>query len=58
MISKEQPAVQNVAVVGTGMAGLATAYLLNHDFRQRYSVTVFENVSRRGGSIELESEHR
>lgn len=33
-----------VAIVGTGMAGLATGYLLQHDELQRYSVTLFEKV--------------
>ncbi|RDW56384.1 hypothetical protein BP5796_13206 [Coleophoma crateriformis] len=32
-----------VAVVGSGMAGLVTAYLLHRDVHQRYSVTVFES---------------
>ncbi|KAF2493292.1 FAD/NAD(P)-binding domain-containing protein [Lophium mytilinum] len=31
-----------VAIVGSGMAGLVTAYLLNQDPRQRYAVTLFE----------------
>lgn len=34
-----------VAVVGTGMAGLVTAYLLSHDEQNRYAVTLFEKVS-------------
>lgn len=34
-----------VAIVGTGMAGLATAYLLSHDKQNRYVVTLFEKVS-------------
>lgn len=33
-----------VAVVGTGMAGLVTAYLLSHDEQDRYAVTLFEKV--------------
>ena len=33
-----------VAVVGSGMAGLVTAYLLNQDLEHRYSVEVFEIV--------------
>lgn len=33
-----------VAVVGSGMAGLATAYLLNRDPEHRYKVEVFEIV--------------
>ena len=33
-----------VAIVGSGMAGLTAAYLLNRDQRQRYAVTVFESV--------------
>jgi len=31
-----------VAIVGSGMAGLTTAYLLNRDLRKRYAVTIFE----------------
>lgn len=34
-----------VAVVGTGLAGLTTAYLLQNDIQNRYSVTLFEQVS-------------
>jgi 2-polyprenyl-6-methoxyphenol hydroxylase-like FAD-dependent oxidoreductase len=33
-----------VAVVGSGMAGLVTAYLLNQDPEHRYNVEVFEIV--------------
>lgn len=33
-----------VAVVGSGMAGLVTAYLLNQDPEHRYQVEVFEIV--------------
>jgi protoporphyrinogen oxidase len=33
-----------VAVVGSGMAGLVTAYLLNQDPEQRYQVEIFEIV--------------
>lgn len=36
--------VETVAIVGTGLAGLTTAYLLQTDSRQRYSVTLFEQV--------------
>ena len=36
---------KRVAVVGSGMAGLTTAMLLNGDPQRRYSVTVFESVS-------------
>lgn len=35
-----------VAVVGSGMAGLVTAYLLHRDPKQRYQVTVYEEVNR------------
>ena len=35
---------QRVAVVGSGMAGLTTAMLLNGDREGRYDVTVFESV--------------
>ncbi|PSN61073.1 hypothetical protein BS50DRAFT_578869 [Corynespora cassiicola Philippines] len=40
-----------VAVVGSGMAGLVTAYLLHHDARQRYAVKVFES----GAALSLDS---
>lgn len=33
-----------VAIVGTGLAGLTTAFLLRQDRQQRYSVTLFEQV--------------
>lgn len=36
-----------VAVVGSGMAGLVTAYLLHKDPHQRYAVKLFESVSDR-----------
>ena len=36
---------RRVAVVGSGMAGLTTAYLLHNDEEERYEVTVFEVVS-------------
>ena len=36
---------QRVAIVGSGMAGLTTAMLLNGDPQRRYSVTIFESVS-------------
>ena len=40
-----EPARQlKVAVVGSGMAGLVTAYLLYWDREQRYDVTIFEEV--------------
>lgn len=34
-----------VAIVGSGMAGLVTAYLLQRDVQQRYEVKVLESVS-------------
>ncbi|KAH7418956.1 hypothetical protein BKA64DRAFT_689981 [Cadophora sp. MPI-SDFR-AT-0126] len=40
-----------VAVVGSGMAGLVTAYLLNQDPESRYNVEVFEI----GGQLSLDS---
>lgn len=33
-----------VAIVGTGMAGLTTAFLLHNDPQKRYEVTLFEQV--------------
>lgn len=35
---------KTIAIVGSGMAGLTTAYLLNGDRKQRYNVKVFEMV--------------
>ncbi|KAJ4984180.1 hypothetical protein SVAN01_10351 [Stagonosporopsis vannaccii] len=40
-----------VAVVGSGMAGLVTAHLLQQDRRQRYSVNIFES----GNTLSLDS---
>ncbi|KAF2179263.1 hypothetical protein K469DRAFT_596538 [Zopfia rhizophila CBS 207.26] len=40
-----------VAIVGSGMAGLVTAYLLHRDSRQRYAVKLFES----GKSLSLDS---
>lgn len=33
-----------VAIVGSGMAGLATAWLLHRDPSKRYAVKLFESV--------------
>lgn len=41
-MGREAP--QRVAVVGTGLAGLTAAYLLQNDEEQRYAVTLFEQV--------------
>ena len=35
---------KNVAVVGTGMAGLVVAYMLRSDPQGRFDVQVFEKV--------------
>lgn len=35
---------KTVAVIGSGMAGLVTAYLLHHDPLQRYQVRLLEKV--------------
>ena len=35
---------RDVAVVGTGMAGLVTAYLLHHDPQQRFRVHLLDKV--------------
>lgn len=35
---------RDVAVVGTGMAGLVTAYLLHHDRQQRFRVHLLDKV--------------
>jgi hypothetical protein len=44
MTSAKSQAKQKVAIVGSGMAGLATAHLLRNDLNQRFAVTVFESV--------------
>ena len=52
-------AKQTVVVVGSGLAGLATAYLLNSDPCQRYSVTVLEcdsNFSFDSASVSIRDE--
>lgn len=36
---------KSVAVIGSGMAGLVSAYLLQKDREQRYTVEVFEMVN-------------
>ncbi|KAL6872743.1 hypothetical protein J3F83DRAFT_582563 [Trichoderma novae-zelandiae] len=35
-----------VAIIGSGLAGLTTAYLLHHDSQKRYEVTLFEQAPR------------
>ena len=44
MLESKQPR-KRVAVIGSGLAGLTAAYLLQRDPKQRYEVTVFESVS-------------
>ena len=41
----EQKGRIRVAIVGSGMAGLVTAYLINGDAQSRYAVTLFEGAS-------------
>ncbi|KAH7136366.1 hypothetical protein EDB81DRAFT_802011 [Dactylonectria macrodidyma] len=36
--------LQRVAIIGTGLAGLSTAYLLQNDQHKRYAVTLFEQA--------------
>ena len=33
-----------MAIIGTGLAGLTTAFLLQNDAQRRYHVTLFEQV--------------
>ena len=35
---------KRIAVVGSGLAGLVVAHLLNNDVRRRFDVVVFESV--------------
>jgi predicted NAD/FAD-binding protein len=44
MADKEQTR-KTVAVIGSGMAGLVAAYLIQQDNKHRYEVKVFETVS-------------
>lgn len=44
MAATDGNAKKTVAVVGSGLAGLTTAYLLHSDQRQRYTVTLLECV--------------
>lgn len=37
-----------VAIVGSGMAGLLTAFLLSRDSHTRYNVKIFESVRNYG----------
>lgn len=39
----QQPQAK-VAVIGTGLAGLTTGYLLQQDAQQRYAVTLIDQV--------------
>lgn len=41
---EEKHPQKTVAVIGTGMAGLVTAYLLHRDPQQRYRVQLLEKV--------------
>lgn len=45
ILSRDEERTMRVAVVGSGMAGLVTTFLLNHDPHQRYAVKLFESVS-------------
>lgn len=51
----KNPRPKTVAVVGSGMAGLATAYLLNQDPQRRFHVNLLEKVS--GTVVELGEIH-
>lgn len=33
-----------MAIIGTGLSGLVTAYLLHHDRQKRFDVKLFEKV--------------
>lgn len=42
--SQHHEILQRVAIIGTGLAGLSTAYLLHNDGHKRYAVTLFEQA--------------
>lgn len=44
MADREQTK-KTVAVIGSGMAGLVSAYLIQQDPKHRYEVQVFETVN-------------
>lgn len=54
---KQEENKVRVAIVGTGMAGLTTAYLLSHDEQNRYDVTLLEKVSGCSASFPSEMLH-
>lgn len=39
-----ETARERVAIIGTGLAGLTTAHLLQNDPKKRYAVTLLEQV--------------
>lgn len=45
MVTTEGEGKKTVAIIGSGMAGLVTAYLLRRDPLQRYEVEIFETVN-------------
>ena len=45
MATMEDQGKKTVAIIGSGMAGLVTAYLLRRDPQQRYEVEIFETVN-------------
>lgn len=51
----EKESQKRIAVVGSGLAGLLTSYLLQQDTKQRYAVTLFEEVSLSRESIQYDS---
>ena len=44
MHQPEEASRKSVAIIGSGMAGLISAYLLTRDKHQRFDVEVFETV--------------
>jgi phytoene dehydrogenase-like protein len=48
LVVMRETSKQTVAVVGSGMAGLVAAFLIQRDNKCRYSVEVFEKVNNHG----------
>jgi protoporphyrinogen oxidase len=44
MVASDADGPIRVAIVGSGLAGLTTAFLLQSDSRKRFEITVFEQV--------------